>query len=112
MLTVKVTGLPVQPCGDVGVTVIVPVMLLVVLLPGAVHGEIFPFPEAPRPIPVLLFVQAKVVPVRLLENAGTVMVAAGQILIDDTPDITTFGYTATFPTTGTLLHPPNVEVIV
>ena len=91
MLTVKVTGLPVQPCGDVGVTVIVPVMLLVVLLPGAVHGEIFPFPEAPRPIPVLLFVQAKVVPVRLLENAGIISEVPGHTVCDKTAFMMTTG---------------------
>ena len=52
---VKVIGVPVQPPA-VGVTVIVEVIGLLVEL-VAVNEGMFPVPEAPSPIAVLLFVQ-------------------------------------------------------
>jgi hypothetical protein len=82
IVTLKLIVLPIQPLAEVGVTVIVPVMFDIVPLDGAVHeGILFPDPEAPKPMNVLLFVHVYVVPVRLLEKAGTVMVAPGQTAI-------------------------------
>jgi hypothetical protein len=81
MATVKFIGVPIQPLVDIGVTVIIPVIFDDVALVGAVHELISPDPETPKPIDVLLFVHVYVVPVRLLEKAGIVMVAAGHTVI-------------------------------
>jgi hypothetical protein len=77
MVTVKLITVPGHPSVDVGVTVIVPVIFDVVPLAGAVHKAISPEPEAPKPIDVLLLVQENVVPVRLLEKTGIVIVETG-----------------------------------
>jgi hypothetical protein len=58
---VKLTGVPVQPEADEGVTVIVAVIGAAVLL-VAVNDGILPVPDAARPIAVLLFVQLYTVP--------------------------------------------------
>lgn len=111
-MIVNVLGFPAQPCGDVGVTVMVPTILFRVPFAGAVHDGILPVPVAPKPMAVLLFVQAKVDPGRLLVNAGTVMLVAGQTLIGAIADIPMVGCTATFAIIGTLLQPPRDVVTV
>ena len=60
-------GVPVQLFAE-GVTVIVPVIGKFPVL-VAVNAGTFPFPFAPKPIAVLLFVQAKVVPGVVLVKA-------------------------------------------
>lgn len=58
---VNVIGVPTQPVGPTGVTVIVatsgPLVALV-----AINGRISPVPDAASPIPVLLLVQLYIVP--------------------------------------------------
>ena len=61
---VNVNGVPVQPL-SVGVTEMVLVIAEAVAL-VAVNAGKFPVPDAPRPIPVLELVQAKVAPVGVL----------------------------------------------
>lgn len=58
---VKLTGVPVQPEADDGVTVMVAVIGAAVLL-VAVKLGILPVPDAARPMAVLLFVQLYTVP--------------------------------------------------
>jgi hypothetical protein len=62
MVTVKDIGAPIQPCAEVGVAVIVPVMPELVPFGGAVQDEIFPVPPADKPIVVFVFVQLMVLP--------------------------------------------------
>ena len=76
---VNVMGNPVQPLGDVGVTVMVAVIALVKLFAVTKDG-IFPVPLAPNPIAGLLFTQLYVEPdTALLNTIGKVVVLAHNI---------------------------------
>ena len=69
-------GNPVQPFGDVGVTVMVAVMALVKLFAVTKDG-ILPLPLAPSPIEGLLFTQLYVVPATpLVKTIGKVVALA------------------------------------
>ena len=76
---VNVIGNPVQPLGDVGVTVIVAVIAFVRLFAVTKDG-IFPLPLAPNPMEGLLFTQLYVVPdTPLLNTIGKVVVLAHNV---------------------------------
>lgn len=83
MFTVNDSGRPGHPFLT-GVTVIVPVIMTLVLFAGAVQPGIFPLPEAPRPIAVLLLVQLNVVPAGFPENAIALITVPGHTKTLDT----------------------------
>jgi hypothetical protein len=76
---VKVIGKPLQPLGDVGVTVIVAVIALVRLFAVTKLG-IFPVPVAAKPIEGLLFTQLYEVPATPLVNTIGNVVALAQCI--------------------------------
>lgn len=68
---------PVHPF-KVGVTVIVPVIFAAVLLAGAAHELMLPFPLAARPMDVFELIQLKLDPAGTLPKFGNEIVAPGQ----------------------------------
>jgi len=77
MFTVNVIEVPVHPFRT-GVTVIVPDIVALVLLAGAVQPGMFPVPDAPSPMAVLLLLQLNVVPERFPEKLKALMAVPGQ----------------------------------
>ena len=75
--TLKEVDEPEHPL-RLAVTVITPVTEEPEVFAGALHTGIFPAPEAPRFMDVLLLLQLKVAPAGVLENAGTVIFSPGQ----------------------------------
>ena len=76
---VKVIGKPLQPLGEIGVTVIVAVMALVKLF-AVTNDGIFPTPVAAKPIAGLLFTQLYEVPATPLVNTIGKVVALAQCI--------------------------------
>ena len=105
------TGVPTQPAGDVGVTVMVAVVGFTKSF-AVVNDGIFPSPLAARPIAVLLFVQLKVVPATAPLNG----IAADAVLPQNTWLVTAFtvavGFTVMVNDNGvpTQLTPALVKV--
>jgi hypothetical protein len=89
---VNVIGNPVQPFGDVGVTVMVAVIALVKLFAVTKDG-ILPVPLAPNPIEGLLFTQLYVVPATPLVNTIGKVVALAQCIWFEIAFTFPFGFT-------------------
>ena len=97
---------------NVANTVIVAVILAPVLLAGAVHGGMFPVPEAPRPIAVLELDQEKEAPVGVLVKAGIEIRSPGHTEMFETCVITGAGLIVMVKETGLPGHPSSVGVTV
>ena len=108
----NVMGVPAQPSSD-GITVIMPVISALVALAGAVHDGIFPEPEVPSPMAVLLLVHVYVVPGILAVNAGMLIRSPGQTATDAMGFATGVGKTVTVKLTGLPVQPfDDVGVMV
>ena len=79
----------------VGVTFIVPLIALFVVFAGAFHDAIFPTPEAPKPIAVVVFVHAKDCADGLLVKTAGEIGAPGQTVIGVNPVTKATGFTNT-----------------
>jgi len=107
---VNVPAEPLHPLAD-GVTVIVAVTGPALEL-TAVKAGIAPEPEAPSPIPVLLFVQLKAVPATAPVKFICAFRTPLQIVILVTGLTVGDGLTVTIISNGRPLHPPDVGVTV
>ena len=109
IVTSKFTVLPGQPF-KVGKTEIFPVIFTFVVLFGAVHGGICPFPLASIPIFVLVLVQLKPAPEGTLTKLGIVMVVPGQACTDETAFTVGVGLTVTLKLNACPWHVLSVGV--
>ena len=111
MVTVKLDGEPTHP-SYVGVTLIVPVIVVPVPFAGAFHDGIFPLPLDSIPIVAFVFVQLYVAFGGLLWNVLGASCPPGQELILDKPTTTATGLTNTVAVVGFPEHPDAVGEMV
>lgn len=111
MVTVKLDGEPTHPA-YVGVTLMVPVIVVPVPFAGAFHDGILPLPLLSIPMVAFVFVQLYVAFGGLLWNVLGANCPPGQELKLDKPITTATGLTNTVAVVGLPEHPETVGEMV